>query len=176
MALSMQMKALRSANFAKLSSSSSTSEAYWVVSISAGTPGGYCLSQTRSMVFPPNPVRLLPQDGLFGPTLVHAAAHGKRARRPAAGRNRGRFAASGAVGEEIGRRQPAGLLSLRFGLAAVLGAGFAAPAAAAGLAAASGLALACLIAGLASAGFASVEPASCFAATRARLPRRPVAR
>src|SRR6185437_2282267 len=47
----MQMKALRSANFAKLSSSSSTSEAYWVTSISAGTPAGYCLSQIRSMDF-----------------------------------------------------------------------------------------------------------------------------
>src|SRR6266496_58794 len=48
----MQMKALRSANFAKLSSKSSTSEAYWVWSISAGTPAGYCLSQIRSMVVP----------------------------------------------------------------------------------------------------------------------------
>jgi hypothetical protein len=25
---------------------------YWVTSISAGTPAGYCLSQMRSMVFP----------------------------------------------------------------------------------------------------------------------------
>jgi hypothetical protein len=48
----MQMNALRSANFAKLSSSSSTSDEYWVTSISAGTPAGYCLSQIRSMVFP----------------------------------------------------------------------------------------------------------------------------
>src|SRR5215216_1193012 len=48
----MQMNALRSANFAKLSSSSSTSDEYWVRSISAGTPAGYCLSQIRSMVFP----------------------------------------------------------------------------------------------------------------------------
>src|SRR6185503_4281750 len=48
----MQMNALRSANFAKLSSNSSTSDEYWVRSISAGTPAGYCLSQIRSMVFP----------------------------------------------------------------------------------------------------------------------------
>ena len=76
---------------------------------------------------------------------------------------------------EVGRRQPAGLLG--FGLAAVLGAGFAAAGAAAGFAA-SGLALACLtgFVGLASVGFASEEAASGFlAATRARLPRRPVA-
>jgi len=36
----MQMKALRSLNFAKLSSSSSTSDAYWVTSMSDGTPAG----------------------------------------------------------------------------------------------------------------------------------------
>src|ERR1700739_12844 len=48
----MQMKALRSANFAKLSSSNSTRDAYWVRSISAGTPAGYCLSQMRSMLIP----------------------------------------------------------------------------------------------------------------------------
>src|SRR5258706_6103318 len=48
----MQMKALRSLNLAKLSSSNSTSDVYWVTSISAGTPAGYCLSQMRSMVFP----------------------------------------------------------------------------------------------------------------------------
>src|SRR4051794_6543675 len=48
----MQMNALRSANFAKLSSSRSTSDAYCVGSISAGTPGGYCLSQMRSMETP----------------------------------------------------------------------------------------------------------------------------
>ena len=39
-------------NFAKLSSSNSTSDEYCVTSISAGTPAGYCLSQIRSMVFP----------------------------------------------------------------------------------------------------------------------------
>src|SRR3979409_1090985 len=48
----MQMKALRSENFAKLSSSNSTSDVYWVTSMLAGTPAGYCLSQIRSMVFP----------------------------------------------------------------------------------------------------------------------------
>src|SRR5215216_6711412 len=48
----MQMNALRSANFAKLSSNSSTSDEYWVTSMSDGTPAGYCLSQIRSMVSP----------------------------------------------------------------------------------------------------------------------------
>src|SRR5271157_4889031 len=48
----MQIKALRSRNFAKLSSSNSTRDEYWVTSISAGTPDGYCLSQMRSMAFP----------------------------------------------------------------------------------------------------------------------------
>src|ERR1700679_4263909 len=52
MDLSMQMKALRSLNFAKLSSNSSTRDEYWVTSISAGTPAGYCLSHMRSMSFP----------------------------------------------------------------------------------------------------------------------------
>src|SRR6266581_9093678 len=48
----MHMKALRSLNLAKPSSSNSTSEVYWVTSMSAGTPAGYCLSQMRSMLFP----------------------------------------------------------------------------------------------------------------------------
>src|SRR3954469_19623602 len=48
----MQMNALRSANLAKLSSRRSTSDEYCVGSISAGTPGGYCLSQMRSMETP----------------------------------------------------------------------------------------------------------------------------
>src|SRR5579863_7230188 len=52
MDLSMQMKALRSLNFAKLSSSRSTRDEYWVTSISAGTPAGYRFSQMRSMLFP----------------------------------------------------------------------------------------------------------------------------
>ena len=43
------MNALRSANFLKLSSSSSVSELYCEVSMSAGTPAGYFLSQMRSM-------------------------------------------------------------------------------------------------------------------------------
>src|SRR5687768_1237295 len=46
----MQMNALRSANFLKLSSSNSGSELYCVGSMSAGTPAGYFLSQMRSMV------------------------------------------------------------------------------------------------------------------------------
>src|ERR1044072_4976900 len=48
----MQMKALRSRYFAKLSSSSMTSEGYCEASISVGMPGGYCLSQMRSMRLP----------------------------------------------------------------------------------------------------------------------------
>src|ERR1700674_5545336 len=48
----MQMKALRSANFAKLSSSNSTRDVYWDTSISAGTAAGYWFGQMRSMVFP----------------------------------------------------------------------------------------------------------------------------
>src|SRR6266436_3598681 len=77
----MQMKALRSANFAKLSSSNSTRDVYWDTSISAGTPGGYCLSQMRSMVFPLwfGP-RFLGRDALFGAVLSNAAADGKRQR------------------------------------------------------------------------------------------------
>src|SRR5216684_7756393 len=86
----MQMKALRSENFAKLSSSNSTSDAYWVTSISAGTPAGYCLSQMRSMLFPlwftsPFFARLLGRDALFRQywfwaVLSNAAARGKRLR------------------------------------------------------------------------------------------------
>src|SRR5262249_21476129 len=49
----MQMNALRSANFAKLSSNSATSDEYWLTSMSAGTPAGYCLSQIRSMGLSP---------------------------------------------------------------------------------------------------------------------------
>src|ERR1700712_3910601 len=48
----MQMKALRSLNFLKLSSSNSTSDEYCDTSMSAGTPAGYFLSQMRSMVTP----------------------------------------------------------------------------------------------------------------------------
>src|SRR6266702_2851885 len=48
----MQMKAWRSLNFEKLSSSNSTRDSYWDASMSAGTPAGYCLSQMRSMLFP----------------------------------------------------------------------------------------------------------------------------
>src|SRR6476659_4872825 len=66
----MQMKALRSANFAKLSSSSSTRDVYCDTSISAGTPAGYCLSQMRSMVLPLwfGP-RLLGRDAVFGGSI-----------------------------------------------------------------------------------------------------------
>src|SRR5437667_9822737 len=77
----MQMKALRSANFAKLSSSNSTRDVYWDTSISAGTPDGYCLSQMRSMVFPLwFGSRFLGWDALFRAVLSNAAADGKRQR------------------------------------------------------------------------------------------------
>src|SRR5664279_2989488 len=72
------MKALRSRNFAKLSSSNSTSDEYCVTSISAVTPAGYCLSQIRSMVLPlwfNSP--LLGRDALFWAVLSNAAADGK---------------------------------------------------------------------------------------------------
>src|SRR5712692_4744590 len=77
----MQMKALRSLNFAKLSSSNSTRDVYWDTLISAGTPAGYCLSQMRSMVFPLwfGP-RFLGRDALFGAVLSNAAADGERQR------------------------------------------------------------------------------------------------
>src|SRR5258708_35607881 len=88
----MQMTALRSANFAKLSSSSSTRDVYCDTSISAGTPAGYCLSQMRSMVLPLwfGP-RLLGRDALFGGVFGNGAADGKRQRgggRSAGGRTR----------------------------------------------------------------------------------------
>src|SRR5580693_7374484 len=79
----MQMKALRSPNFAKLSSSNSTSDAYWVTSMSAGTPAGYCLSQMRSILFPLLVcflvfARLPGRDALFWAVLSNAVADGKR--------------------------------------------------------------------------------------------------
>src|SRR5437870_4282187 len=83
----MQMNALRSANFAKLSSNSATSDEYWLTSMSAGTPGGYCLSQIRSMGLSlessefvcaciPKDVR----DGFYFRQYGHAAEYGKRMR------------------------------------------------------------------------------------------------
>src|SRR5690242_18376537 len=77
----MQMNALRSAYFAKLSSSSATSEEYWLVSISAGTPGGYCLSQMRSMCLPSHSPRRAAfggRDGFVEGSIEPAAARGKR--------------------------------------------------------------------------------------------------
>src|SRR5450432_1740760 len=77
----MQMKALRSLNLAKLSSSNSTRDVYWVTSTSAGTPAGYCLSQIRSMVFPlAFCLTRLGREALFWAVLSNAAAHGKRLR------------------------------------------------------------------------------------------------
>src|SRR3954469_7882138 len=80
----MQMNALRSANFLKLSSNNPTRDEYWVTSISAGTPAGYCLSQIRSMVFPlwlvPDFAMILgPGRRVFG-SIENAAADGKRLR------------------------------------------------------------------------------------------------
>src|SRR3982751_3226919 len=69
----MQIKALRSENFLKLSSNSSTSEEYWVTSISAGTPAGYCFSQIRSMGFPlwlvPDFATIIGRDAAFWAVL-----------------------------------------------------------------------------------------------------------
>src|SRR5437763_563309 len=77
----MQMKALRSLNFAKLSSSSSTRDVYWVTSISLGTPAGYCLSQIRSMVFPLwFDFPFVGRDSYFSTVLSNAKADGKRRR------------------------------------------------------------------------------------------------
>src|SRR2546430_417050 len=80
----MQMNALRSANFAKLSSNSSTSDEYWVTSMSDGTPAGYCLSQIRSMVFPSLFIcyfpSLLGRDRLVFGSIGNAAQDGKRLR------------------------------------------------------------------------------------------------
>src|SRR5215831_14606279 len=94
----MQMKALRSANFAKLSSSSATSEVYWVASMSAGTPAGYWLSQTRSMVFPLSVTFTRLSVGVFWRVLSHASGHGKRAN------------VAGGAGEEGLPRRSAGLM------------------------------------------------------------------
>src|SRR5882757_10261132 len=81
----MQMKAWRSLNFEKLSSSNSTRDSYWVTSMSAGTPAGYCLSQMRSMLFPLLVcflvfARLSARDFLFWAVLSNAAVDGKRRR------------------------------------------------------------------------------------------------
>src|SRR5215472_3757143 len=171
----MQMKALRSANFAKLSSSSSTSEEYCVVSISAGTPGGYCLSQTRSMVFPSK------VWSVFFRRTDDLREHWSMPPLMASGRGGGRRVGSRAFrrNERCGRgtRQPAGLLPVElllgaaFGLAADFGAA-GLPGAVAGFAAVSGLALACLTAaGCLPSGFACAA-ASLLAPTRGRLPRR----
>src|SRR6476620_4111602 len=119
----MQMKALRSANFAKLASSSSTRDVYCDTSISAGTPAGYCLSQMRSMVLPLwfGP-RLLGRDAAFGAVLSNGAADGKRQRvvtRSPAGRKERAGSARPKPGLTAGRG--GGLLSRRLGLGGALG-------------------------------------------------------
>src|SRR5947208_4722350 len=114
----MQINALRSANFAKLSSNSSTSDEYWDTSISAGTPAGYCLSQMRSMVFPlwfgPH---FLGRDALFGAVLSNAAADGKR-QRPVVDKE---GAGSGGPKPGLIAWRGGGLLIRRLGLAGALG-------------------------------------------------------
>src|SRR3954471_21891418 len=83
----MQMNALRSANLAKLSSSNATSDEYWLTSISDGTPGGYCLSQIRSMGLSPRKCALfvvcMPRQRrgrIISRSIGNAARYGKRLR------------------------------------------------------------------------------------------------
>src|SRR6186713_3405320 len=77
----MQMNALRSANLVKLSSRRSTSDAYWVGSISAGTPGGYCLSQMRSMENSPQlPEPVVSRACLIAGSIEPAGTGGKPSR------------------------------------------------------------------------------------------------
>src|ERR1700680_4023967 len=108
----MQMKALRSANLAKLSSSNATRDEYWATSISAGTPAGYCLSQIRSMVFPSGFTRpRMARDRLVFGSIEHCAG-----RWQAAARNR----PSGRSGRDetaLSVRRGGGLLVRRLGLA-----------------------------------------------------------
>src|SRR5438094_7488147 len=102
----MQINALRSANFAKLSSNSSTSDEYWVTSISAGTPAGYCLSQIRSMVFP---LWLFPcflAGRLVLGSIVKAAADGKRLRAIDAFRQSGIIQPNGSKRADYGASRP----------------------------------------------------------------------
>src|SRR5258707_8108036 len=116
----MQMKALRSANFAKLSSSSSTRDVYWDTSISAGTPAGYCLSQMRSMVFPLwfGP-RFLGRDALFGAVLSNGAADGKRQRVIEVSQTK--RSRSGGTKSGLIAWRGGGLLIRRLGLGGILG-------------------------------------------------------
>src|SRR5712672_3965226 len=112
----MQMKALRSLNFEKLSSSNSTRDVYRVTSTSAGTPAGYCLSQMRSMVFPlPVCLPVSGREALFWAVLSNAAAHGKRPR--ATGISLTRTGPSERPKSSSGVRCGGGLLIHRIGLA-----------------------------------------------------------
>src|SRR5260370_35998658 len=114
------MKALRSANFAKLSSSSSTRDVYWDTSISAGTPAGYCLSQRRSMIFPLwfGP-RFLGRDALFGAVLSNGAADGKRQRVIEVSQTK--RSRSGGTKSGLIAWRGGGLLIRRLGLGGILG-------------------------------------------------------
>src|SRR5689334_1558860 len=137
----MQMNDLRSANFTKLSSSNSTSDEYWVRSMSAGTPGGYCLSQIRSMGLSPREfavfVLCTPRQeagALVFRSIGNAARYGKRLRVIDAlvRQAQSRLMAAGPA-QNPGQGvcdQPAGLASglgfaVVFGLVAVAVAGFA---------------------------------------------------
>src|ERR1700716_2451716 len=112
----MQMKALRSLNFEKLSSSNSTRDVYRVTSTSAGTPAGYCLSQMRSMGFPlPVCLPVSGREALFWAVLSNAAAHGKRLR--ATGISLTRTGPSERPKSSSGVRCGGGLLIHRIGLA-----------------------------------------------------------
>src|SRR6266852_9146506 len=116
----MQMKALRSLNFAKLSSSNSTRDVYWDTLISSGTPAGYCLSQMRSMVFP---LWFVP---VLGPgRLVWGSIEQCGSRWQAAARNRRvvdeEGAGSGGPKSGLTAWRGGGLLIRRLGLAGALG-------------------------------------------------------
>src|SRR6266849_7372909 len=116
----MQMKALRSLNFAKLSSSNSTRDVYWDTLISSGTPAGYCLSQTRSMVFP---LWFVPVLGPGRPVWGSVEQCGSRWQ--AAARNRRvvdeEGAGSGGPKSGLTAWRGGGLLIRRLGLAGALG-------------------------------------------------------
>ena len=120
------MKALRSANFAKLSSSSSTSDVYWV-DVDIGGHAGRILLEPDALhgispliTFP----LVLGRDALFWAVLSNAAADGKRLRAidalaiESAGR-----AAEAALTARRRLRCRAGL-ARRFGLRGGLGRGF----------------------------------------------------
>src|ERR1043166_6067778 len=136
----MQMNALRSANFAKLSSNRSTSDEYWVTSMSAGTLGGYCLSQIRSMDLSPQRFSLVvcmrvPRKA--GPALFSAVWQGATIWQAAARYRRiGISRAKGVYGGKAAEKHGQGVFGQPAGLGSGLGFAVAAGLVAAGLAAA----------------------------------------